>query len=990
MVTPKTETPNPFELASDRPTGDYVELRDPRAQKALQIAIFNPLTLGAALLFFIPMGIQTGQWQFYAIAGALLAVFVASMVSITWIRSEKTWQGVLLMTVFWQLAWITVSGVVSNVGLPIAAVILMLTILFAAETLDSGHSTTAVIMAIFASITSLLINTFAPIPRITMPTLEGILPYLLGGLLLVYIILLIDRFSDYTLQIKLVTIFFAIVLIPLSGVSYLFSSVLTNTVTQDTNSLLQMASIQVGSEVDDFIYTTLTDLRTDAQNPILVNYLSLSETERQKSSNQKDLILLLGSIESRDRLNIDSYAVLDKTGVNIYDTLAGDIGKSESLTDYFLNTTTQGIAFVTPVVYSKDTRQAFITFSSPIRDDAGNITGVLRARYDAAILQQILNKYIAFIGPRSYPILVDNYNIRLADSAVPTNIARLLAPVDNSQLIQLRTEKRLPDLANELLYTQNQPLAAALEHQEQFFVDKLNPITEHPDAGAIYSLKNVYWRLIFIQDQSVFLAPIEAQIRNLVLIAVMIAGLIAAIALITSHFLAQPIVALTQTAQIISTGNLSARARIRSQDEIGTLAKAFNQMTEQLQSLVTGLEERVLERTRELAQQSERMKYRATQLQTIADVARAVTSVQELENLLTTMTHLISERFGHYHVGIFMVDDKKEYAVLKAANSQGGQQMLARHHRLKVGQVGIVGFVTGYGKPRVATDVGVDAVFFNNPNLPDTRSEMAIPLNVGDTVIGALDIQSKEVDVFTEEEVSLFTTLADQVAVAIENNRLFSATRDALKEAQEIHRQYLRQEWSRETSERGNRTLRYTDQGIEIIGNVDLPEIQDVIKTSQVSTHVSSGEDQPARSALAVPIKLRGMVIGVIDLQETQRDRKWTSEEIAAVQSVADQIALALENARLFEQTVRRADRERKVLEITSKIRTANDPQTMLQTALTELQRTLKASRAQILLQPAIPALGLSEEHNHIEEDNNPGSNGYHNDPGASKNGNGI
>ena len=113
------------------------------------------------------------------------------------------------------------------------------------------------------------------------------------------------------------------------------------------------------------------------------------------------------------------------------------------------------------------------------------------------------------------------------------------------------------------------------------------------------------------------------------------------------------------------------------------------------------------------------------------------------------------------------MDTFGEYAILQAANSVGGQRMLERQHKLKVGQVGIVGYVTGQGKPRIALDVGADAVYFDNPDLPDTRSEMAVPLTIGEKVIGALDVQSEKQSAFNDEDIAVLTTMADQVAIAI-------------------------------------------------------------------------------------------------------------------------------------------------------------------------------------------------------------------------------
>ena len=383
-------------------------------------------------------------------------------------------------------------------------------------------------------------------------------------------------------------------------------------------------------------------------------------------------------------------------------------------------------------------------------------------------------------------------------------------------------------------------------------------------------------------------------------------------------------------------------------------------MTQQLRGFIGELENRVNERTVELARQNESLQLRSQQLQTVSDVARQIVSARELETLLNQVTVLISDRFNFYHVGIFLIDQNNEYALLRAANSEGGQRMLARGHKLRVGEVGMVGYVTGAGQPRIATDVGKDAVFFNNPDLPETRSEMALPLKVGDEVIGALDVQSVVSNAFTAEDISLFSTLADQVAIAIRNNQLYSETMRALQESQKLHQQYLQQEWGREAGERGDVAYIYTPGGMVVRPYINTPEVERVFETRQPV--IKQAEATGDRSVMAIPVMLRDEVIGIIHLQEAENTvREWSNEEIATVQSVADQVGQALENARLFERTVRRAERERKVLDITSRIRASNDPQQMVQIALEELQRALRVSRAQVLVQTP-PSLSEGQE----------------------------
>ncbi len=201
------------------------------------------------------------------------------------------------------------------------------------------------------------------------------------------------------------------------------------------------------------------------------------------------------------------------------------------------------------------------------------------------------------------------------------------------------------------------------------------------------------------------------------------------------------------------------------------------------------LESRIQERTASLEK-------RASQLQAVSSMARNITAIKDLDSLLPNTTRLVSEQFGFYHTGIFLLDEAGEFAVLKAANSLGGTRMLARGHRLPLDAHSIVGYAASHGEPRIALDVGAESVYFNNPDLPDTRSEMALPLRSGGQVIGVLDVQSHEKNAFVQEDISVLTTLADQIAVAIENARLHDESQQALAESRSTFERYVQQQWS--------------------------------------------------------------------------------------------------------------------------------------------------------------------------------------------------
>ena len=267
--------------------------------------------------------------------------------------------------------------------------------------------------------------------------------------------------------------------------------------------------------------------------------------------------------------------------------------------------------------------------------------------------------------------------------------------------------------------------------------------------------------------------------------------------------------------------------------------------------------------------------------------------------------------------------------------------MLDRKHRLRVGEQGIVGNVTFTGNPRVVLDVGMDAVFFNNPELPDTHSEMALPLKTGNVIIGALDVQSTTRGAFSDEDIQLLGLLAHQVSLAIENARLFEETRRALSESEALSRQSTRESWRNLPVEQRLLGYRYT-----LTGSSPLDKPVEITE----SKNGKDKDDAMESSQLVVPIELRGETIGTLVIQSPST-AEITRDQLDLIKAVAERVAISAENARLFDETTRRAERERKVSDITGKIRSVNDPQAMIQTAIEELRNALGASRVDVIPQ---------------------------------------
>lgn len=348
----------------------------------------------------------------------------------------------------------------------------------------------------------------------------------------------------------------------------------------------------------------------------------------------------------------------------------------------------------------------------------------------------------------------------------------------------------------------------------------------------------------------------------------------------------------------------------------------------ELTNLRDQLEVRIQERTATLEK-------RAQQIQTISSMARTIASVQDINTLLANIVRQVHEQFGYYHAGIFLLDVTGKYAVLKAAHSSGGRRMLSRGHRLPLDSNSIVGFVTSRGEPRIALDVGADPVYFSNPDLPETRSEMALPLRVSEHVIGALDVQSTQTNAFSQEDVSILATLADQIAIAIENARLFGEAQKALSDAQITYEKYVRQSWNSFVEQAKHTGFIFDGkQVMPLEGQLKQDYVKPAVQTGSLSLDKSS-------RTIAVPIKLRGQTIGFLDVRSKKGERTWTRDEITLLEAAAERAALALENARLVESAQRRAARERAIGDISSKIGAVSSFEYILQTTVEELGRKI-------------------------------------------------
>jgi GAF domain-containing protein len=392
-----------------------------------------------------------------------------------------------------------------------------------------------------------------------------------------------------------------------------------------------------------------------------------------------------------------------------------------------------------------------------------------------------------------------------------------------------------------------------------------------------------------------------------------------------------------------------------------------------LTSALKGAEERNAEamrsrtlleqRAEELAAANTLLRGRTIQLQTASDIAHSAASELDLDEWGQQAVDLIHERFGLYYVGLFLLDETGKWAGLKAGTGEAGCQMLAQRYGVGAGDISAVGLCVVDDQPYVALQEWVEPAWLSSldtvgrlaisgeavSSLPGTRAEIALPLHSRGQVIGALDVHGAEPEAFSREAVDTLHTLADQMAVAIDNARLLVELRQRLAEMETAQRLYVREQWADLVPRQAAPFHQRTRADTRPLDDATMPEVEKAIveRTTVVQSAADNGGGQ---AALVAPITLRGEVIGVLGLQEAGDDRQWTEDEIALVEAVADQMALAIENIRLLDETERRADRERVTAEIATRVRASMSIENILQTAVRELGAALGTDRAFIKL----------------------------------------
>ena len=706
--------------------------------------------------------------------------------------------------------------------------------------------------------------------------------------------------SSRSLTVTLAIAFFslsAVVLLISSGLQ-LFSSIQTQQTALSQKQ--ELIAQEAGKTVSSFVGEQFSVLETAIN---LSDPVSISGQERKTVL--ESLLGLQPAFRQLVLLNDQDNQLAEVS--RFAQTSSGDI--FTQLTEEALTQIHQGDRYISSIYIDNATSEPLAVMALPVTDIFGDFQGTLAVEVNLKFMWDLVDQLK--VGETGYAYVVDNKG-------------NLIAFNDTGRVLR---GENVQDIFEVSEFVKNPTLSSDITPDVASYTGLLGTTV----VGTYVPLGTPEWAVVTeLPWGEAYQESIRQGIWALV-ITLGIAILAGLLGIFVARQLSSPLVNLSAIANEVASGNLTSSAKVTGPTEIAQVASTFNTMTSRLRELVGNLEQRVAERTTELERASQQVQHRAEQFEAIAQISRVISSIQNQEELLTRLTQMISQSFGFYHVGIFLVGENKQFAVLRAANSEGGQRMLERGHRLGVGQTGIVGYVTSTGTPRIALDTGADAVYFDNPDLPGTHSEMALPLKSRNLVIGALDVQSTQVNAFMEEDINILSALADQVSSALENVRLHEQTREALTKAEVAFRQLTGEAWSDVT--------RFTPiTGYRFDGS----------KAEPLKQFTNGSQIEGQSDAFSIPVRLRGQSIGRLQINPSKKGHRWADDEIAIIQATAERVALAAENARLVAESQMRASREQVIGEISSKISSSINLDNILQTALREMGRILPGAEISI------------------------------------------
>jgi GAF domain-containing protein/HAMP domain-containing protein len=910
--------------------------------------------LAASTLLLVIYGylavFQADLWQVSVIIGVILGFVLVLLASFVLIRQGRPNLGMWLL-IFALYVCISASSVLlGGYGLLFGVSLVMLIVVVATETLPRTQAVWAIIGGVVVGSAIWLLDFTYDAYQLDIPELRPIIVAVSTLILLLMIYAITRQFNDYSLRAKLIVGFLAVSVLSVFSVAVFSISTTSAALTAEVGGNLKNLANSQALNIGTLLARQVDVLRSVGLDGAVRERLKLFNSIYSNDPDQIEARLAgLEEAWQQNLVNGDGPLIrarLNNNVANIFSQFQtefpnniellvtdkyGGLVAATALIPHYDETDEEwwqqtynnglGAIYISQPQIDEHSGSYGIIIGVPIYD-GGALIGVLHSQLDiASLVKLVSNQDDPAAGIQSFLLFPSGQML--------TAGAQFLTQTPPEILEGGTTLKRVPFA--EYIIAGEPQLASQSDVQSitgEALIDRLG------------------WVVLSLHNRDVALAPVDLQRRNIFLLAAFIGAIVVSGAALLSNQIAGPLIHLAEVAQRLAGGDLNSRANVKSGDEVGLLAANFNAMAGQLSENIDSLEHRVDGRTKQLI--------------TLVDVTQRLSAILDLSDLMRQVVTLTKETFNYYHVHIYLLDQQQETLILAEGYGQAGAEMKRRGHSIPVNAPrSLVARSAREGHMVTVENVRTDTAWLPNALLPSTYSEAAVPVLLGSEVVGVLDVQSEHIGGITAEDEIVLQALASQVAVAVRNARLFSETQDALYQAQKLQDMYTGQAWQQfaaaQTSE-----FEIRRANLPPLENIPTPEVTAALESKQTidlnlknskgSNGFEPAPDLSEPKTLATPLKLRGQVIGVLGIRDEDPDRRWTADEIALIEAVSEQMSLAIENARLFDETGRRAGREKIIADVTQQIWASGEMEKVMQTAVEQIGTRLDASKVVIRL----------------------------------------
>jgi len=1010
--------------------------RSPEARNALRIALFGFIASIIAASFYLYLGLRSSAWQLYAWSADVFALAAAILVGGFLVRRGRVaagaWViiGAAIVTFVASVTLIEGTGAVIGVGLGVLVTVI------AGQTLSPASARRAIYLGVSGAIASILLDLYLPPYRLPQPeSIRVFLPGIIAAVVIIFSFAILRQLRDYSLRVKFLISVFVITGLTIGVYSYftfqrasqsqaILSEELKSTVQEQSRRALTDTLQREVRAANQLLADVTNSLRSLAEYRAALYgqaetlgegaywnadaLVKLEGGQYGSSPSAPASVFLPNSIPLDDKIitelslsayldfiapsmlasnpNVVAVYYISKTGATTYypnidlaNLVPPDFDARSGIFYSIVapENNPQRIPGWTPPYQDPAGMGLLVTNSIPVYDQRGTFRGVMGADVQLArIAERVANMQV---GQSGFAFLIDSEGriIAMTDAGYAFfDLQREETPVNETpqQVVTGRGPAELQAITRQMTL-ENSGLSKVTVGGIEYYLSYAplgNIGYSLALAAPVTELDAAY---LTASARTATEARSAQRLSTLILIAALL--LTALLSQFVGQALSRPLLQLSDAAQQVSQGNLNARAVVESKDEIGVLGEAFNSMTAQLRGLIGGLEQRVAERTKALA--------------TVAEVSAATSAILEPHRLLQEVADLTKERFNLYHSHIYLLDEKGENLALAAGSGEPGRQMAAEGHAIPMSrEQSLVARAAREKKGVTVNDVTQAPDFLPNPLLPDTRSELAVPMIVGGNVIGVFDIQSEQAGRFSDADIAVQTTLSSQVAVAVQNANQYEETRSALSQSERLFNasdRLARAEGLQELIKSAVEALGISGIDRAILGSLNydaenqLDGMTIVANWSQSAelqaTPVGTRYSKEALSSLsmftsseplffndmlndervdettkAIAQKVRYRAVAALPLfigprrdalvlLEGKEPHTFTQDEIRLFTSLGPQLVTILENRRQFERAQKQAEHEFTLNAISLKIQGAATVEEAMQVAARELGHAL-------------------------------------------------